>query len=478
MSEEGRFSLEMLVSNLPIGLATAVAGALAIFAAFHFDRETLSKIPELFDVNIGYDNQLRATADSRAKSTKGLAVTLVDVDDAAIQKWSSVTRTTPRDQIAALIEKLRTKKPKLIFIDFDLSGDASDAGDEQLKKVLAAYPQDAPPLLLTRSLEPIPCRDGECESYKKCPPPEATPPAGKLPEGKPAAEKPRTIFESSAGKANIIWVASVFSPDGDGVVRSGRLWEGVCRNGEPLLLPSPALVATALADKDAAGMACLSAFLGRHGKTDLPATGECKKSWPVNESAYAELVPFIIGGPSQTRISDWLSANELRYQRVRATSVLDQVHDEQVAPSAFADRVVLVGASYGPDKFETPLGVLPGVAVIANSVAVAPVVLDVPPRHISRAILALLLGIIYISVAKPFRALPAAVIIFALSYGWFLVSPYIYLSAADAVNVLSKSLGLLAVFLAIESLLEIAIDWYKGKGIRALMRTRHEPGEA
>ena len=70
MSEEGRFSLEMLVSNLPIGLATAVAGALAIFAAFHFDRETLSKIPELFDVNIGYDNQLRATADSRAKSTK------------------------------------------------------------------------------------------------------------------------------------------------------------------------------------------------------------------------------------------------------------------------------------------------------------------------------------------------------------------------------------------------------------------------
>jgi len=66
-----------------------------------------------------------------------------------------------------------------------------------------------------------------------------------------------------------------------------------------------------------------------------------------------------------------------------------------------------------------------------------------------------------------------------LSYGWFLLSPYIHVSAADAVNVLGKSLGLLAVFLAIESLLEIAIDWYKGKGVRALMRApHHESKEA
>jgi CHASE2 domain-containing sensor protein len=476
MSEQGRFSLEMIVSNLPIGLGTVVAGALAVFAAFHFDRETLGKIPELFDVNIGYDSQLRATADSRAKATKGLAVTLVDVDSAAVEKWNPVTRTTPRDRIAAIIEKLRTKKPKLIFVDFDLSGEASDSGDDELRTVLSNYPDDAPPLLLTRSLQPIHCPEGECETYKSCPPAEA---AQKPQEGEPAAKTVPTIYESTAGKANIIWVASVFSPDGDGVVRSSRLWEAVCRNGEPVLLPSPALVATALAEKEPAGMGCLAAFLGRHGKSDLPPGGECKRSWPVNTSAYAELIPFIIGAPSQTRISDWLTANELRYQRVRASSVLDEVRDEQVAPSAFEDRVLLVGASYGADKFETPLGVMPGVAVIANAVAVAPVVLDVAPRYVLRAILTLVLGVIYISIARSFRALPAAAIIFALSYGWFLLSPYIHVSAADAVNVLGKSLGLLAVFLAIESLLEIAIDWYKGKGVRALMRApHHESKEA
>lgn len=476
MSEQGRFSLEMIVSNLPFGFATLVAGALAVFAAFYFDRETLSKIPEIFDVNIGYDNQLKATAGSRAKSTEGLAVTLIDVDSAAVEKWSPVTRTTPRDRIASLIDKLKEKKPKLIFVDFDLSGEATDDGDKHLRDVLSKYPQSAPPLLLTRSVEAIHCREGKCEDYK-CPAPAGLSPVAEPKDGEPAANKVSSFYESTAGKENIIWVASVFSADGDGVVRSSRLWEAVCRNGEPVLLPSPALVATALADKDHAGMACLSAFLGSHGKTDLPTGGECKTSWPTNKSAYSELVPFIIGAPSQSHISDWLTTNELRYQRVRASSVLDQQDDELVAPSALADRVLLIGASYGADKFKTPLGVMPGVAVVANAVAVAPVVLDDAPRYILRAILALVLGIVYISIAKNFRALPAAVIIFGLSYCWFLVSPYFHVSASDAVNVMAKSLGLLAVFLAIESLLEIAIDAYNGKGIRALMRARHRETE-
>ncbi|MET0407540.1 MAG: CHASE2 domain-containing protein [Hyphomicrobium sp.] len=476
MSEQRRFSLEMIVSNLPIGFATLVACVLAVFAAFYFDRETLSKIPEIFDVNIGYDNQLKATANSRAKSTDGLAVTLIDVDNVAVEKWSPVTRTTPRNQIASLIDKLKDKKPKLIFLDFDLSGESADGGDDNLRDVLLKYPQNAPPLLLTRSVEAIHCREGKCESYK-CPAPATRAPGEKPKDGEPAADKGPSLYESTAGKANIIWVASVFSADGDGVVRSSRLWEAVCQDGEPVLLPSPALVATALADNDHAGMACLSAFLGSHGKTDLPAGGECKTSWPTNKSAYSELVPFIIGAPSQPRISDWLTTHELRYQRVRASSVLDQQNDELVAPSALADRVLLIGASYGADKFKTPLGVMPGVAVIANAVAVAPVVLDNAPRYILRAIFALGLGIVYISIAKIFRALPAAVIIFGLSYAWFLVTPHINVSAADAVNVISRSLGLLAVFLAIESLLEIAIDAYRGKGFRALMRARHRETE-
>ncbi|MFA5955111.1 CHASE2 domain-containing protein [Hyphomicrobium sp.] len=470
-SEPGRISLESLVSNLPFGLATFLAGILAVFAAFYFSRETLSKIPELLNINFGYDRQLRDTMPNRGMSTGGLPVTFVDVDAAAVEKWSPATRTTPREKISAIVQKLldqKDKNPKLIFVDFDLSGGALDASDKPLLDYLARYPPDAPPLLLTRSLQPLDCEAGEC-AEQRC--------AGidNQEAGTKSTGDGTTSFASrTAGKANVIWVASVFAPDKDGVVRSWRRWEAICREGSPILLPSPGLVASALASAHPAGLACLAKYLEQHGKTDLQVTGQCQKTWPANKGPYQELLPFIIGGPAQARVSDWMSTNEFRYQRIRAESLLEN----QVAETSFDNRVVVIGASYGPDKLATPLGMMPGAAVIANSIAVAPVVLDTMPAVFATVAFTLGLGVAFIWIAKFFRALPAAGLILALSYVWLSLATSA-LSASDAINVLSKAFGLLGVFLAIESLVEIAVDFFKGEGFRALLRHGHKKiGEA
>ena len=70
-----------------------------------------------------------------------------------------------------------------------------------------------------------------------------------------------------------------------------------------------------------------------------------------------------------------MGASGFRYQRVRALSLLA----DQVAETAIANRVVVIGASYGDDKFKTPFGVMPGSALLANAIAVAPAVLNTPP---------------------------------------------------------------------------------------------------
>jgi CHASE2 domain-containing sensor protein len=465
MSEPGRFSLEKLVTELPSGFATLIAAVLAFLAALFLGRETLTKIPELIEASYGYDAQLRATVKNRSLATKGLPVTFVDIDDVAVRLWGDATRTTPRKKIADLIARLAENRPALIFVDFDLSG--ASLSDGPLQELLANYAPTSPPLLLTREIKPLDCPEGGCGGAQ------CAGAADAAPSG--AAEDPVLPFKAvTAGKPNILWVSSVFHPDGDGIVRSWRLWEFICENGAPVLLPSPQLVAAALAGKAPAGKDRLDGYL-RSLDHDGSQSANGEETWPRNRNAREALIPFLIGGASTSHVSDWLETSEFRYQRVRAMSVLS----DDVAPSAIKDRVIVIGASYGPDKLKTPFGVMPGAALIANAVAVAPAVLDTAPRPWVATLLALVLASAYGYIAKTFRAVPAAVLILFLSYLWLSAATYL-LNPADAVNTVGTALVILGAFLALESVIEIVIGFIEGKGFSSLLRqghAEHSPAE-
>ena len=454
MSEPGRFSLEKLAEELPLRPATFLAGFLALLAALILSRDDISEIPEMVEAKFGYDSQLRATLKNRSIATAGLPVTFVAVDDAALNEWSDATRTTPRTKIAELIAGIAGKGPSLIFVDFDLAGTSTNGGDVRLNDVLEKYAKDAPPLLVTRSLAPMECPEDGCG-------PQACSGGG---TAGAAASSP---FESAiSGKENIHWVSSVVNPDGDGVVRRWRLWELQCRNAALSVLPSPQLVAAALVGPKAPGRGKLDAYLQALG--DQHNARDARLEWPENAGARDALIPFLIGGASQLQVSDWMSKDGFRYERVRATSVLA----DQVADTAFKDRVVVLGASYGSDKLKTPLGIMAGAALLANAIAVAPSIINERPNHpISRMLLTLMLAILYGTIAKTLRAIPAAVVIATVSYVWLSLATF-WLNPADAVDTVSLALVILGAFLAMEAAIEIALDLIKGEGLAAIMRKK------
>ena len=457
MAEPGRYSLEKIVAALPTGRATIAAAALAILALLALSREAIRAIPELIETGFGYDAQLRATHKSRSLVTGGVAVTFIDVDDAALREWSDATRTTPRSKIAGLISRLtqNENKPSLIFVDFDMSGTAPAGGDAELAAVLETYPQNAPPLLLTRAINLVACPNGKC-SKDHC-----------TKHGVSSVD-PSPFDGLVPTRNNIRWVSSIFVPDDDGVVRSWRLWEHVCQGGVPTVLPSPQLVVAALSGTPAAGREKLDHYLKYVADEGTKQGSTEQVDWPANSNAREALIPFLIGGSAEARVSDWTGASGFRYQRVHAASLLAG----QVAETAIAGRVIVIGASYGDDKFKTPFGVMPGSALLANAIAVAPAVLNSRPGSpVFLFLLTLALAVAYGLVAKTFRAIPAAVIILTFSYLWLSLATY-WLNPADAVHTVSFALVILGAFLAMESVIEIGWDLFAGEGPRALLRSR------
>ena len=164
MGEPGRFSLERIVASVANRRVSFIAAVLALIAALALGREAISEIPEIVEAGYGYDAQLRATHLNRSLVTHSLPVTFVDVDDEALNAWADATRTTPRAKIAALIERLSAQHPSAIFVDFDLSGAMTSAGDTDLAKTLDTYPRNGPPLLLTRAMRSLTCPEGVCSA--------------------------------------------------------------------------------------------------------------------------------------------------------------------------------------------------------------------------------------------------------------------------------------------------------------------------
>lgn len=62
--------------------------------------------------------------------------------------------------------------------------------------------------------------------------------------------------------------------------------------------------------------------------------------------------------------------------------------------------MVVLGASYGPDTFKTPFGTMPGSALIANAVAVAPAILTQPVSAFFLFVVSFLIAIAYAVIAK------------------------------------------------------------------------------
>ena len=300
----------------------------------------------------------------RNHHSTAVPVTIVDIDSATYQAWGSPP-ITPRDKLFSLIDRISRLAPLAIVIDVNLA--ATPARDVVnlatfIDRRDAGGPSVQPPLLLVRRLAPDP-KGNEA--------------AAQLPAIHPGLE---TAVRDTA---TVKWVSALVTPEDDATVRKWRAFHALCGETPPRAMPSIALAVEVLR-RD--GIKAYPALEQRLGDEAAKACGG--KATPNAAAAralfvpdYAVPVPYMFGwsAVSDPYFQTTDTANGRRPLLVRI-SAHDMERATALSPDPFERRVVLIGASH-PDSQDfrrTPLGTMPGVYVLANTVAGARDMLDAP----------------------------------------------------------------------------------------------------
>lgn len=376
-----------------------------------------------------------------------LPITLLDVDDKTRASWGN-QRITPHAALARLVEESAKLGSAMVVSDFDLSPEiAGAAGDPALLALLESYKPEWPPLLLARKIS-FTRGEGEEEFV--------------------ARDAAATPYDDAVrGKPNIHWITTLNDIGGDRQVRRVRSWQTVCVGAGGTAFPSAILVAAALLYPEDGHQADLEAFLKSRAETDCRNEPEAKLSWPKFEGQ-AITIPYMVADRPETRSLFRIEKDGRQTVVLRRISAGQIVtYDGTTAQLAgeldadpFRGRVTLIGASHADtsDFYNTPLGTMPGVLIIANSIIQAKNITDTQPMSwwLSN-IFALALFLIYAVIVRNLQSALALTAIGIVSLiGLFIISRLF--SFYDGVNVVAVAVPGFALFKLIDSLAQIAVD--------------------
>jgi CHASE2 domain-containing sensor protein len=338
----------------------------------------LPGMPE--DEWLALDQWVRTGVFAVVQPADTIPVTYVDIDDALYRDTWGLPTVTPRSELARMLTALAASGSSLIVVDIDLAwGELDPAFD----RYLATY-RGPVPLVFVRHIE--------------------------------ASEAGLEVFASAyddtfaANAQWLRWAHAYFFTDGDGALREWVPWLHVCADGTAGALPSAAVLALeTLRNKrlepEGSGTACNSVpepasrpiiytqnfgFSGRsrNGGLIRPAT------------------PGDARSPART---------------LNAAFLLDGTRID--AQALLAGRVAIIGGSHsaGQDLRLTPIGILPGAVVQANTVIhVSPQLgageAPVGIQRMTVAAMFLVLCVLSFPVAAALLAGTAIVLVSALSY--------------------------------------------------------------
>jgi CHASE2 domain-containing sensor protein len=290
---------------------------------------------------IELDTALRAALVSRYEQGSITPLTLVAIDDATAAPPTPEAATwgfsdvTPRDKLAQMLGVIASAKPALIVVDIDFSDRSSDAADsaastsEALGRFLRAYA--GPPLILVKR-------------------------ADTTADGQTTLIASRVVDPIVAANSNLSWAHGTYATDRDGTVRKWYEWLVFCGASEVSLPSVPLRV--------------LSAWPAA-ASVHLPRPQALTLSEPCHPGLGASRSHIIIYDEALSGRPDAAIARNL--SRVSAWQVLDPKikRDDQ---ALFFGRAVLVGGTRtgSADLWRTPVGMLPGIELMANTVRFAP----------------------------------------------------------------------------------------------------------
>ncbi len=211
----------------------------------------------------------------------------------------------------------------------------------------------------------------------------------------------------------------------------------------------------------------LATFLKSRADTDCRKEPEAKLDWPKFEGQ-GITIPYMVADRADTRslfriAKDGKETVVLR--RISAGQIVkfDGVNAElagELDADPFKDRVLMIGATHADtsDFYNTPLGTMPGVLIVANSLIQAKSITDTEPMNwwLSN-IFALGLFLIYAAIVRNLQSALALTVIGVVSlFALFIISRLF--SFYDGVNVVAVAVPGFALFKLIDSLAQIAVD--------------------
>jgi len=369
-----------LVANIAIGLS--VLGALMLFQYyFHYPAWMM----DVEDAHLDFAMRHQDTIPS-AKEKAVPPFVFLDIDNQTHKLWGEPL-FTPRDKIKKLIEVAVKGGARLVVVDVDLSQKTPIEGlplsgdlqqhpyDKALSDYLVGYKTNCqdkcPPIILDRAFRPL------------------SEPA----DGDEPIREPRTGFLEAAVKQSApytLWASPLFQPSSyDHAIRRWGLWQSICTEALPEVLPSMPLLAAAMVHHETPqqAQAQINAELVRFKQAicgeHIP---QSESSKPIKIAEGLEITEGMYGSrqriiykmpwnPPQSIADKWILRYALRdddkeTQKVILTVFSAQPYLESPEGGVFQDKVVVIGSSYsdGGNLYSTPLGTMPGGLVIINAI--------------------------------------------------------------------------------------------------------------
>lgn len=269
--------------------------------------------------------------------TQDVPLTLIEIDEALYAQWGRPC-VTPRDQLARLIGLVAAQGPTAIVVDVNLDCAAATGctagGECDLNAFFAAY--RGPPLILVRGM------------YMET-----------SPNSEPEVRASRTAYEDAiASNPSILWAHTMYLTDADGTVRRWRdAWEACTDAGTETVLAVPLQLSVSLSGGGSLTQA-------------PPRSGQCSFAAQTSPQHLVILGEPIIG---QTQLNT-------RGPRVLPARHLLDAEREMERGGYFSveGRVAIIGATHAAsgDIWRTPIGLMPGMELIAHTLRFAPVQIE------------------------------------------------------------------------------------------------------
>ncbi len=308
---------------------------------------------------------------------------ILDIDEETYQAWGEPF-ITPRDKLLKLLHFAVQSQAKLIIVDIAIDEQPHLAEgllhphDLALKYYLAEYDNrycsdsDCPAILLTRTF--------------------------RLPKGiKPfnpntqpyyLAQRPSFLDKIVMRSSHIYWGSTQFEREHDRLLRRWNLWIPTCTQMVSDIIPSmPLLAATLLVEEEKSGVLPCSCRLRHHLNYFLPNCQKSPQKWTsdglrhkptefvVSQDLVFDLHPTRLSRRMLYTIPWYLNPGKTLPTVSDGRELLtimsaNKILNKSVSDKALRDSVTIIGGSYlaGRDWHATPLGWMPGLLVLVNSI--------------------------------------------------------------------------------------------------------------